>query len=159
MQITLSRRAFALELRLSFGHQRRCPVRHVMCTQHPSVAFISRQAVAISPPYKLPLALPERFCRWQLYPQMFYPVCTGLTVPGVGKVPSSIMTNKNSDKEAEIATLRAIKEQMAKPRIAKSARTAKPEDPPVFPLSGSAWPGSASPSRRHHRLATHPGAS
>ena len=68
------------------------------------------------------------------------------------------MSNKNSrkDKEAEAATLRAIKKQMAKPRIAKSARAATSEDAAGFSLSGSVGPGLASPSRRRAGLVTHP---
>ncbi len=115
-------------------------------------------ALSPSPRSKLPLALLERFCWRQPYPQVFHPVCARLTVAGSGKMPSSIMSNKNSDKEAERATLRAIREQMAKPRNAKSARTAKSEYPPAVPLVGSAWPGLEHPSRRRPRLVTHPGA-
>ena len=42
------------------------------------------------------------------------------------------MANKNSNKEAEKATLNGIKEEMAKPRIAKSARIVEPEMLPIF---------------------------
>jgi hypothetical protein len=42
------------------------------------------------------------------------------------------MANKNSNKEAEKATLNEIKEEMAKPRIAKSARIVEPEMLPIF---------------------------
>src|SRR5208283_1165042 len=73
--------------------------------------------------------------------------CSELTVHGSRNVQSSIMANKNSIKESEEAILRGIKEEMAKPRIAKSARRARPELPRVFPLSGSQWPGLARPTR------------
>lgn len=72
---------------------------------------------------------------------------------------SSIMADKNSNKESAKAIFGGIKKEMAKPRIAKSAREAEPEELGVFPLSGSAWPGLARPTRRAHRLLTHPGAS
>lgn len=62
------------------------------------------------------------------------------------------MANKNSTKESETVTLRRIKKEMAKPRIAKSARRARPEMLRVFPLSGSEWPGLARPTRDPHRL-------
>ena len=72
---------------------------------------------------------------------------------------SSIMTNKTSNKESAKAILGGVKKEMAKPRIAKSAREAEPKGLSVFPLSGSAWPGLARPARRAHRLLTHPAAS
>jgi hypothetical protein len=67
------------------------------------------------------------------------------------------MANNSSKQESARATLIGIKQEMAKPRIAKSARGLGPEQLEVFPLSGSAWPGLARPSRRPHRLVTHPG--
>jgi len=68
------------------------------------------------------------------------------------------MAKKISNKESAEDILGGIKEEMAKPRIARSAREAGPEDLRVFPLSGSAWPGLARPVRRFCRLVTHPGA-
>jgi len=66
------------------------------------------------------------------------------------------MANKTSNKESVEAILGGIKKEMAKPRIAKSAREAERDELSVFPLSGSAWPGLARPARRPHRLVTHP---
>jgi len=85
------------------------------------------------------------------------PTCTGLTVPLIRKVQSSIMTKKRIMTEADTATLNGIKRQMAKPRVAKSARGGKPQELGVFPLSGSSWPGLA-PARWHPKVVTHPGA-
>lgn len=48
--------------------------------------------------------------------------CSELTVHRSRKVQSSIMANKNSKKESEEAILREIKEEMAKPRVVRSAR-------------------------------------
>jgi len=54
------------------------------------------------------------------------------------------MADKNSNKEAERAILGRIKEEMAKPRIAKSARRAElrdaPRVPPEAEANGHAWP-------------------
>jgi hypothetical protein len=72
---------------------------------------------------------------------------------------SSIMSNKNSNKESEKAILSGIKEEMAKPRIAKSARAAEPKERPVSALNRIAGPGLARPSRRPRGPETHPGAS
>lgn len=69
------------------------------------------------------------------------------------------MTNKTLDKEAAKAILSGIKEEMARPRIAQSARGADAEEPLTFPLSESRWPGLARPGRRLHKLVTHPGSS
>ena len=82
-----------------------------------------------------------------------------MTVLSASGVQSSIMANKISDKESAKAILSGIKKEMAKPRIAKSAREAKPENLSVFPLSGSASPELARPASRPYRLVTHPGAS
>ena|SRR5271165_938247 len=82
-----------------------------------------------------------------------------LTVHDWMTVQSSIMANKNSTKESQETTLSWIKEEMAKPRISKSARSADPEILRAFPLSGSEWPGLARLTRRPRRLVTHPGAS
>ena len=65
------------------------------------------------------------------------------------------MTNKSTDKSSEKAILKQVKKEMAKPRIAKSARRAEPEKIRVFPLSGSVWPGLPLPTRSPHRFATH----
>jgi hypothetical protein len=111
-------------------------------------------------PWESSEILQGRFCRTAGVLRSVHPVCTALTIPYSAKVSSSGMSNKNSrkDKEAEAATLRAIKQQMAKPRIAKSARTATSEDAAAgFSLSGSVGAGLASPSRRRARLVTHPG--
>jgi len=62
------------------------------------------------------------------------------------------MAKKNSNKESEKATLGRVEEEMAKPRIAKSARIAEPEMLHIFTLSESKWPGLARPIRRSHRL-------
>jgi hypothetical protein len=83
--------------------------------------------------------------------------CLELTVLWLGSVQLSIMANNSSKQESARTTLLGIKQEMAKPRIVKSARAAAPEQLEVFPLSGSAWPGLAPPSRRPHRLVTHPG--
>lgn len=69
------------------------------------------------------------------------------------------MHNKTLNKEAADAILSGIKEEMAKPRIAKSARGAEPEESLTFPLSESRWPGLARPGHRAHKPVTHPGAS
>ena len=53
------------------------------------------------------------------------------------------MADKNSNKEAERAILNGIKEAMAKPRIAKSARREEPRHAPRVPpeaeANGHAW--------------------
>jgi len=66
------------------------------------------------------------------------------------------MTNNISNKESAKAVLVDIQKEMANPRIVKSAREAAPEEPGVFPISQSRWPGLG---RRIRKLATHPGAS
>jgi hypothetical protein len=81
-----------------------------------------------------------------------------LTVNRSGKVKSSIMAKKIIKKESARATLQAIQKEMAKPRVAKSARSSEPKEPRVFPLSGSTWPGLGAPVRRYSKAATHPGA-
>jgi hypothetical protein len=68
-------------------------------------------------------------------------MCSELTVHGWKHVQSSTMTIRNSNKKSERATLDGIKEEMAKPRVAKSARRAKRETFRVFPLSGGGRPG------------------
>jgi hypothetical protein len=74
-------------------------------------------------------------------------------------VQSSIMANKTVDTKAAKAILIGIKEEMAKPRVAKSARAAELKEAFTFPLSESRWPGLARPGRRIHKPVTHPGAS
>jgi transposase len=86
------------------------------------------------------------------------PACTELTVYLGGKVQSSVMAKKMTKNESARATLREVKIEMAKPRVAKSARSAEPQESRVFPLSGSAWPGLGTPVRRFPKVATHPGA-
>ena len=86
------------------------------------------------------------------------PICIGLTVLLTGKVESSIMAKKIAKKESARATLRDVKEEMAKPRVAKSARSGEPKELRIFPLSGSSWPGLGTPVRRHLKGVTHPGA-
>ena len=68
------------------------------------------------------------------------------------------MTNKALNKEAAKDVLSGIKEEMAKPRVAQSAR-AEPEEPFTFDLSESRWPGLSRPGRRVHKPLTHPGGS
>ena len=72
------------------------------------------------------------------------------------------MAKKTVEKEDPArATLREIEKEMAKPRIAKSARSAEAAEPErlrVFTLSGSSWPGLRIPARRHPKTAKHPGA-
>ena len=68
------------------------------------------------------------------------------------------MAKKMTKKESARVTLRDVKEEMAKPRVAKSARSGEPEELRVFPLSGSSWPGLGTPARRYLKAVTHPGA-
>jgi hypothetical protein len=69
------------------------------------------------------------------------------------------MPNKTSNNEEAEAILSSIKEEIAKPRTAKSARAVELEEPFTFPLSESRWPGLARPGRRAHKPVTYPGAS
>jgi hypothetical protein len=69
------------------------------------------------------------------------------------------MNSKASDRESAKAILKDVQKEMAKPRMAKSARDQTPQESKVFPLSGSGWPGLARPARRPHRLVMRSGVS